>query len=201
MAPKRRTYTIQQRVAAVASYYKAGRIYKKANALLLLAWLVQWGPLPATPANLIRRTVTKFEETGSVADKPRSGRPRKFSRAKARAAAKLFKQGYEVCLVYKRGQPPLRERRYYTSIKDALEREPRLEQIGACIHPPCTNPECMSAPQVATDVSLGPCCLCERTRLRRSPCLQRAAACADRRRGGGRRGARARCRTGGGAAG
>jgi transposase len=129
MTPKKRTYTAQQRVAAVASYYQAGKVYKKAKALLLLAWLVQWGPPPATPDDLIRRTVQKFEATGSVADKPRSGRPRKFSDAKARAAAKLFKQGYEVCRVYQRGRPPLRERRYYTSIKDALDREPRLEQI------------------------------------------------------------------------
>lgn len=131
MAPSRRTYTVKQRVAAVISYYTSGQIFKKATASLLRLWPVQWGAKPAAPANLIRRTVEKFERTGSVHDAPRSGRPPALTAAKALAAAELFKAGYEVYRTYRRGAPPITERRYYTSIEDALRREPRLERIRA----------------------------------------------------------------------
>ena len=124
----RRRYTVQQRIMFVKCLLLCGLAIPKAVARLHSEWPTRWSTPPPYPEAIMQRWLKTFEETGSVADRPRPGRPKKLTDAKARAAAKIFKEGYEVVNFYNKRQTGIFERMYDTSINEACDREPRLQQ-------------------------------------------------------------------------
>ena len=95
------------------------------------------------PNKFMRRNFQKFLDTGSVMDKPRSGRPKKVPHAVAVKAAKLLKEGYTIQYYHNNTDAePQTVRKYYTSIKQACTACPesagsRLGLFSGCC--PCAG--------------------------------------------------------------
>lgn len=82
------------------------------------------------PKKYIQRNFQKFLQTGSVMDRPRSGRPKKVPYRVAVQAAKLLKEGYTIQYYHNNTDAePQTVRKYYTSIKQACTACPELAQI------------------------------------------------------------------------
>ncbi|KAI8462201.1 MAG: hypothetical protein J3K34DRAFT_504301, partial [Monoraphidium minutum] len=89
------------------------------RVLAVKAYILGWGILPVAT-----ETYARFNDTGSVADRPRSGRPPLLSRRTQLDASRQFKSGFEVSRVYKRGQPAVKERHYFRSINKGVAHLP-----------------------------------------------------------------------------
>jgi hypothetical protein len=102
-----------------------------AAAWLDAHWEDEWGTPPPDLAKLIRRMVQTFKDTGSVHDRPRSGRPHLLPGDEADRAIALIKQGYTVSW-----RPP----------------GARENQVNVCSVPAGTNGSGRGAAAVLSDV-------------------------------------------------
>lgn len=109
----------------------AGRGVPSQALELYNSWLSAIGCTPSTaPDKFLLRNFHKFLRTGSIKDKPRSGRPHKLPDAVAKEASALIKMGYMVASETSSTQTkPLTCRKYYTSIRQACEKIARLRDI------------------------------------------------------------------------
>lgn len=94
-------------------------------------WLSAIGHTPSTaPDKFLLRNFYKFLQTGSIKDKPRSGRPHKLPDAVAKQASELIKKGYMVPTeTSSTAKQPPSCRKYYTSIRQACENDEHLGDI------------------------------------------------------------------------
>lgn len=123
--------TICQRIHAVKCYILAFGFLALAARFFNLGTPKSWCKEPSAARKFCKENFDKFDKTGSVCDRPRSGRPPALSTDTLKRAAKLFKAGYEESRVYSKGQPPVKERLYFTSIAQGVKHLPFLAQLCA----------------------------------------------------------------------
>lgn len=100
-----------------------------AAAWLDAHWEDEWGTPPPDLAKLIRRTVQTFKDTGSVHDRPRSGRPHLLPGDEADRAIALIKQGYTVSWRPPGARENQTEHKYFTSMRQAADHIPLLRAM------------------------------------------------------------------------
>lgn len=118
-------YTTAQRIFALKCLWNNPGDIHKAVAQLRKEWPEEWGRVPPHPREFMERQQANIDRDGTFDDAPRSGAKLKLDADTCEVAAGLFMKGHYVPTE----NPQVLEWHGFSSIADAIDHEPALEQI------------------------------------------------------------------------
>lgn len=120
---------LRARIFALICFFSVGEKINKAVKRFNDEWNSKESPTIKNVARFINLRVKHFRQSGTVADAPRGGRPRKLPNKVVQWACDLFKEGYTVMRPRPPGPGMETVQCFYTSIHDACKKNGTLAWV------------------------------------------------------------------------